>query len=56
MIPDYIDPGILKLFPYVKTGVVESGLWGIPLYFDKSFGRKEAASHCGVIYQASTHS
>lgn len=40
MIPDDIDPEILKLFPSVKTGVVESGLWRIPLYFDKSFGRK----------------
>lgn len=40
MLPDEIDPGIIKLFPSVKTGAVESGLWRIPLYFDRSFGRK----------------
>ncbi len=34
-----IDPDILKLFPSVKSGVVERGLWRIPLYFDKSFER-----------------
>lgn len=34
-----IDPDIVKLFPSVKSGVVESGLWRIPLYFDKSFER-----------------
>ena len=40
MIPDDIGPEIVGLFPSVKSGVVESGLWRIPLYFDKSFGRK----------------
>ncbi len=40
MLPDDIDTEIVKLFPSVKTGAVESGLWRIPLYFDKSFGRK----------------
>ncbi len=34
-----IDPEIVKLFPSVKSGVVERGLWRIPLYFDKSFER-----------------
>ncbi len=37
--PDNVDPGLVKLFPSAKSGVVESGLWRIPLYFDKSFGR-----------------
>ena len=32
-----IDPEIVKLFPSIKSGVVERGLWRIPLYFDKSF-------------------
>lgn len=35
--PDSIDPEIARLFPSVKSGVVERGLWRIPLYFDKSF-------------------
>lgn len=39
MPPSAIDPDIVKLFPSVKSGVVESGLWRIPLYFDKSFER-----------------
>ncbi len=39
MLPDSIDPEIVRLFPSVKSGVVERGLWRIPLYFDKSFGR-----------------
>ena len=37
--PADIDPEIVRLFPSVKSGVVERGLWRIPLYFDKSFGR-----------------
>ncbi len=37
--PENIDPEIVKLFPSIKSGVVERGLWRIPLYFDKSFGR-----------------
>ncbi len=32
-----IDPEIPRLFPSVKSGVVERGLWRIPLFFDKSF-------------------
>ncbi len=39
MPPSAIDPDIEKLFPSVKSGVVERGLWRIPLYFDKSFER-----------------
>lgn len=39
MPPSGIDPEIVKLFPSVKSGVVERGLWRIPLYFDKSFGK-----------------
>ncbi len=39
MLPDKIDPEIVRLFPSVKSGVVERGLWRIPLYFDKSFER-----------------
>ena len=39
MHPESIDPEIVRLFPSVKSGVVESGLWRIPLFFDKSFGR-----------------
>ncbi len=39
MPPDYIDPEIVRLFPSLKSGAVERGLWRIPLYFDKSFGR-----------------
>ena len=34
-----IDPDIIELFPSLKSGVVERGLWRIPLYFDKSFER-----------------
>ncbi len=34
-----IDPEIVRLFPSTKSGVVESGLWRIPLFFDKSFGK-----------------
>ena len=34
-----IDPDIIELFPSIKSGVVEHGLWRIPLYFDKSFER-----------------
>ncbi len=34
-----IDPEIARLFPSVKSGVVERGLWRIPLFFDKSFGK-----------------
>lgn len=34
-----IDPEITRLFPSVKSGVVERGLWRIPLFFDKSFGK-----------------
>jgi len=37
--PDHVDPEIVKLFPSIKSGVVERGLWRIPLYFDKSLGR-----------------
>ena len=39
IMPANIDPEIVRLFPSVKSGVVERGLWRIPLYFDKSFGR-----------------
>lgn len=31
------DPEIVMLFPSVKSGVVEQGLWRIPIFFDKSF-------------------
>ena len=34
-----IDPEIVRLFPSTKSGVVERGLWRIPLFFDKSFGK-----------------
>jgi len=34
-----IDPDIIELFPSIKSGVIERGLWRIPLYFDKSFER-----------------
>ncbi|VVB95559.1 Uncharacterised protein [uncultured archaeon] len=34
-----IDPEIVRLFPSVKSGAVECGLWRIPLFFDKSFGK-----------------
>ena len=37
--PACIDPEIVKLFPSTKSGVVERGLWRIPLYFDMSFGK-----------------
>jgi hypothetical protein len=38
MIPqNSIDPEIVRLFPSVKSGAVERGLWRIPLFFDKSF-------------------
>ncbi len=36
---DTIDPEIVRLFPSVKGGSVERGLWRIPLFFDKNFGR-----------------
>ena len=39
MLSGSIDPEIIKLFPSIKSGVVERGLWRIPLYFDKSFER-----------------
>ena len=39
MLPAGIDPDIVKLFPSLKSGVVERGLWRIPLYFDKRFGK-----------------
>ncbi len=39
MIPDKIDPEIVRLFPSTKSGVVERGLWRIPVFFDKSFGK-----------------
>jgi len=39
MHPENIDHDIVKLFPSLKSGVVERGLWRIPLYFDKSFGK-----------------
>ena len=39
MLSGSIDPEIVKLFPSIKSGVVERGLWRIPLYFDKSFER-----------------
>lgn len=39
MSPAAVDPEIVQLFPSVKSGVVERGLWRIPLYFDKSFER-----------------
>ncbi|MCX9025678.1 MAG: hypothetical protein OIN85_06225 [Candidatus Methanoperedens sp.] len=34
-----INPEIIRLFPSVKSGAVEHGLWRIPLFFDKSFGK-----------------
>ncbi len=34
-----IDPEIIRLFPSVKSGVVERGLWRIPLFFDRGFGK-----------------
>ncbi len=37
MAQDSIDPEIVRLFPSVKSGAVERGLWRIPLFFDKSF-------------------
>lgn len=37
MMPDSIDSEIVKLFPSVKSGSVERGLWRIPLFFDKGF-------------------
>ena len=37
--PQDIDPEIVRLFPSTKSGVVERGLWRIPLFFDKSFGK-----------------
>lgn len=37
MLPDSIDPEIVRLFPSVKSGAIERGLWRIPLFFDKSF-------------------
>lgn len=39
MAPESIDPELVKLFPSAKSGVVERGLWRIPLFFDKSFGK-----------------
>ncbi len=39
MLPDNIDPEIVRLFPSTKSGVVERGLWRIPVFFDKSFGK-----------------
>lgn len=39
MPPENIDPEIVRLFPSVKSGAVERGLWRIPLFFDKSFGK-----------------
>lgn len=39
MVPETINPELLRLFPSVKNGSVERGLWRIPLYFDKRFGR-----------------
>lgn len=32
-----IDPDIITYFPSTKDGVVERGLWRIPLFFDKGF-------------------
>src|SRR3989337_4351568 len=37
--PENIDPEIVKLFPSLKNGSVEQGLWRIPLFFDRSLGR-----------------
>ena len=34
-----IDPEIARLFPSNKKGSVEHGLWRIPLFFDRSFGK-----------------
>ncbi len=39
MIPDKMDPEIVRLFPSTRSGVVERGLWRIPVFFDKSFGK-----------------
>ncbi len=37
--PYIIDPEIIRLFPSVKSSAVERGVWRIPLFFDKSFGK-----------------
>lgn len=42
--PAAIDPEIVNLFPSIKSGVVERGLWRIPLYFDKSFERNRGCT------------
>lgn len=51
-----IDPEIVKLFPSVKSGVVERGLWRIPLYFDKSFERNRGCIRLRryIIHMAET--
>ncbi len=38
-----VDEEIVKLFPSRKTGVVETGLWRIPLYFDRAFGKNRGS-------------
>ncbi len=43
MIPVEIDPYIIKLFPSKKSGAVETGLWRIPIFFDRSFGRNRGS-------------
>lgn len=56
MLPAGIDPDIVKLFPSVKSGVVERGLWRIPLYFDKSFGKNRGCIRLRryIIHMAET--
>ncbi len=51
-----IDPYIAKLFPSIKSGVVERGLWRIPLYFDNSFGKNRGCIRLRryIIHMAET--
>ena len=39
ILPERIDPEIVRLFPSIKSGVVERGPWRIPVFFDRSFGK-----------------
>ncbi len=56
ILPEKIDPEIVRLFPSVKSGVVERGLWRIPVYFDKSFGRNRGCIRLRryIIHMAET--
>ncbi len=51
-----IDPEIARLFPSVKSGVVERGLWRIPLYFDKCFERNRGCTRLRryIVHMAET--